>query len=87
MTLLIEKLLELKEIGMTDIHKAKPKDIYIDESGDLWEVTWTCDSPTVCVERIYRPTAKVRNEEHYRIEKQGGINGYMWKGFRRLNDD
>ena len=68
---------------MSDIDiETEPGEIYKDLEGNLWEVMWTCKSPTVGVRRVYR-SSEVEGE-YPLTEKSGGINGYMWAGFEKI---
>ena len=62
---------------MSDIPSAKPGDIYVDKRGKLWRVVATCAEPTVEVEEI-------ETDDAARGRKSGGVNGFMWHGFKRI---
>lgn len=61
------------------MHDAKPGDIYEDANGKKWLVYGICQEPTVFAEEleVIHPNPAVR--------KIGGVNGFMWDGFKRIS--
>jgi hypothetical protein len=63
------------------VHDAEPGDIYVDAEGKLWRVLWTCREPTVCLQAVEPPPTLLSNGSQ---QRQGGISGQMWHGFKRI---
>lgn len=79
------------------VHDAEPNDVYVDGSGKLWRVVWTCHEPTVGVEAVepsgYLPgpdgaidaaTGSSLTGSFIREKRSGGVSGQMWQNFRRV---
>jgi len=60
------------------LHDANLGDIYRDETGTIWRVFATCAEPTVHVEML---TADGLSNP---VRKSGGVSGFMWNGFVKL---
>ncbi len=77
---------------MSDIHKAKPGDLFMDKYNKLWRVISVCAEPSICMEEV-EPDPQSRGPGvmpsmglfgNYRTRKDGGISGLMWEGFKRI---
>jgi hypothetical protein len=63
---------------MSDVHRAKPNDVFVDPAGKLWRVTATWSTPTIIMREVESLDRSNPEELH------GGVNGCMWDGFRKI---
>ena len=71
-----------QEMAMSGVSDAKPRDVYVDQDGNLWRVVCRWDQPVVQMEAI-----DLEDERGRKARQIAGINGQLWDGFKRIHRD